>query len=154
MKRGTVKLKVSWILLILWMIIIFAFSAKNGTESDKQSELVIYVFNALGLNLNSLLGDLATFMVRKTAHFTEYLILFSFAYNLFKNYTNKKLAVVYGIILTFGYACTDEFHQIFVPGRTAKFRDVLIDTSGALFGSIVLYCRNKYRVKYRNSIVK
>lgn len=153
MKRGTAKLRISWILLILWMVVIFAFSAKNGTESDKQSELVIYVFNVLGLNLDSLLGDLATFIVRKTAHFTEYLILFSFAYNLLKNYTSKKLAIIYGIMLTFGYACTDEFHQIFVPGRTAKFRDVLIDTSGALFGSVVLYCRNRFKFKYTDSVV-
>ncbi|WP_160680241.1 VanZ family protein [Clostridium sp. C8-1-8] len=153
MKRGTAKLRISWTLLILWMVVIFAFSAKNGTESDKQSELVIYVFNALGLNLDSLLGDLATFIVRKTAHFTEYLILFGFAYNLLKNYTSKKLAIIYGVMLTFGYACTDEFHQIFVPGRTAKFRDVLIDTAGALFGSVVLYCRNIFKLKYSNSAV-
>ena len=29
------------------------------------------------------------------------------------------------------YACTDEFHQSFVPGRVAAVHDVLIDSAGA-----------------------
>ena len=32
------------------------------------------------------------------------------------------------------YAITDEFHQYFIPGRSAEIRDVLIDSSGALTG--------------------
>ena len=39
------------------------------------------------------------------------------------------------------YAATDEFHQSFVPGRTASVYDVLIDTSGACaaaYSSMVL----------------
>ena len=35
------------------------------------------------------------------------------------------------LALTFFYACTDEFHQLFVPGRAGRFSDVLIDSSGA-----------------------
>lgn len=151
MDKKKLRLKISWAALLLWMIIIFVYSSKNGTESDKQSALVIYVFNALGIDLNSMLGDLATFIVRKTAHFTEYLVLFLLAYNTFKNYLNKRSAIIYSIILTFGYACTDEIHQLFVPGRTGKFRDVLIDTSGSIFGGIVITIINK-RI-YKSKIV-
>ena len=151
MDKKKLRLKISWAALLLWMIIIFVYSSKNGTESDKQSALVIYVFNALGIDLNSMLGDLATFIVRKTAHFTEYLVLFLLAYNTFKNYLNKRSAIIYSILLTFGYACTDEIHQLFVPGRTGKFRDVLIDTSGSIFGGIVITLVNK-RI-YKSKIV-
>ncbi|GFZ34412.1 teicoplanin resistance protein VanZ [Clostridium zeae] len=151
MDKKNLKLKISWVALLFWMIIIFAYSSKNGTESDKQSALVIYVFNALGIDLNGMLGDLATFIVRKSAHFTEYLILFLLAYNVFRNYLNKKSAIVFGILLTFGYACTDEIHQLFVPGRTGKFRDVLIDTSGAIFGGMVITLINK--IRYKSKIV-
>ncbi|GKU27721.1 VanZ family protein [Clostridium folliculivorans] len=151
MDKRNLKLKISWIVLLFWMIIIFVYSSKNGTESDKQSALVIYVFNALGIDLNGMLGDLATFIVRKTAHFTEYLILFLLAYNVFRNYLNKKAAIICGIILTFGYASTDEIHQLFVPGRTGKFRDVLIDTSGSIFGGIVITLINK--IRYKSKIV-
>lgn len=29
------------------------------------------------------------------------------------------------------YACTDEYHQLFVPGRSGQLRDVMIDAVGA-----------------------
>jgi VanZ family protein len=32
------------------------------------------------------------------------------------------------------YACLDETHQIFVPGRGPSLYDVALDSSGALFG--------------------
>ena len=33
------------------------------------------------------------------------------------------------------YSCTDEFHQLFINGRSGSFRDVLIDTIGILLGT-------------------
>ena len=36
----------------------------------------------------------------------------------------------------FLYACSDEFHQAFVPGRVGQFSDVLIDMIGVLLGVI------------------
>lgn len=44
-------------------------------------------------------------------------------------------AISVGII----YACTDEFHQKFVPGRTSSLRDVCIDSIGVLTGTIILF---------------
>ena len=40
-------------------------------------------------------------------------------------------------LICFLYACSDEFHQCFVPGRTASFKDVLIDSLG--FGGVILF---------------
>lgn len=36
------------------------------------------------------------------------------------------------------YACTDEIHQLFVPGRSGQFRDVMIDSLGAFIGILIL----------------
>ena len=36
----------------------------------------------------------------------------------------------------FLYACTDELHQYFVPGRACRFKDVMIDTAGAFTGIV------------------
>ena len=36
------------------------------------------------------------------------------------------------------YATTDEFHQLFVPGRTGRLLDIGIDSCGALLGSLIL----------------
>lgn len=41
-------------------------------------------------------------------------------------------------LLAVGYAVTDEFHQFFVLGRTARFLDVGIDATGALIGLSML----------------
>jgi|SRR3989344_5293736 len=41
------------------------------------------------------------------------------------------------VILSLGYAVLDEFHQIFVPNRSASIGDVLVDMVGVLFALLV-----------------
>jgi VanZ family protein len=41
-----------------------------------------------------------------------------------------KRIFVWSLVLTFLYACSDEIHQAFVPGRSCTLGDVLIDTTG------------------------
>ena len=36
-----------------------------------------------------------------------------------------------------GYASLDEFHQSFVPGRTAAVSDVLLDTTGGATAQVI-----------------
>ena len=69
-------IKRRWILAILWMAFIFVMSQMPGERSNEQSKLVIYVFSFLGIDLNSIWGDLANYIIRKGAHFTEYFILY------------------------------------------------------------------------------
>lgn len=137
----TVKNKkvLGWVLLIVWMITIFIFSNQPGDESSKNSEFVMYIFNLLGLDLNSYFGSLATFIVRKGAHFTEYFILFMLSFNVLRFYIKGYKAIIYSILICFLYACSDEFHQLFIPGRAGMFRDVLIDTSGAILGALIMF---------------
>lgn len=133
------KKKRKLFMLILWMIIIFIFSQMPGNVSDENSKFVIYIFNLLGLNLNSAFGSLANFIVRKGAHFTEYFILYMLFLNIYKDKFHWTRALIFSLVCVFLYACTDEFHQSFVPGRGPAFRDVLIDTSGGLVALTVRY---------------
>lgn len=139
---------VAWILLIFWMSLIFYMSNQPGDISDGQSDLVIRVFSYIGIELNDYFGNLASFIVRKGAHFTEYLILYLLAYNLNKNYFNRK-AKLYSIIVVFLYACSDEIHQFFIPGREMHIRDVIIDTSGGLFGYLFISIKNKIKNSHK-----
>ena len=41
------------------------------------------------------------------------------------------------IVLSLGYALLDEFHQIFVPNRSASIGDILVDMFGVVFALIV-----------------
>ena len=71
------------------------------------------------------------------------MILYFLAYNLLRLYITRKKAYIYSLVIVFGYACSDEFHQLFVEGRSGQFKDVLIDTSGGVFGGILTFLKNK-----------
>lgn len=76
------------------------------------------------------------FVIRKTAHFLEFAVLFVL-YNrgLAKStQLTRRKGLFLSLILTIGYAMTDEFHQTMVLGRTGKPFDILIDSLGALAG--------------------
>ncbi len=129
---------ISWVLLISWMIVIFIFSNQTGDDSSSKSKFVIYLFNLMGLDLESKFGDMATFIVRKGAHMTEYFILYLFIYNVIRHYFSLRKRLFLSLIFVFLYACTDEFHQLFIPGRAGAFKDVLIDTGGGMIALILM----------------
>ena len=134
------KKNVDWLFVLGWMILIFVFSSQPGEVSSENNKFVIQVFKLLGLDLNSMLGTLSDFIVRKAAHFTEYFILYMLLYRAINTKQNWNLKVViWSLIIVFLYAFYDEFHQAFVPGRGPAFRDVMVDTSGGLTASLFLY---------------
>ncbi|MBU3218402.1 VanZ family protein [Clostridium estertheticum] len=136
------KKYLNWILVIGWMIIIFIFSSQVGQVSNENNKFVIYVFNLLGLNLNNIFGTLSDFIVRKASHFTEYFILYMLIYRAMNK--SKKIDMkifIASILIVFLYACSDEFHQSFVPGRGPAFRDVMVDTCGGLTAFLFIYIR-------------
>ena len=58
------------------------------------------------------------------------------------------------IVVSFVYACSDEFHQLYVVGRTGQFIDIVIDMIGVLFGVLVFYIYEllvKVRILGKNS---
>lgn len=135
------KKKLNIVLLIIWMIIIFAFSSAEADKSTNSSDQVINTFIEIKDKITDnktsdydkeIITDNLTYIVRKTAHVTEYLILAILMYNALYNFNinNIKLAFLLSVI----YSCTDEFHQLFVPGRTGRLVDVLIDSIGIIIG--------------------
>jgi VanZ family protein len=130
-----------WFLLIIWMIGIFIMSNQPASISDSQSEGVIKVLSAVGIDINGVFGQLANFAVRKCAHFFEYMVLALLAFNVCKLYFNTKQVVLLTIVFVFFYACSDEIHQLFVLGREGAFRDVIIDTLGGTTLILIKMCR-------------
>lgn len=138
-----IKKIISIILVILWMGLIFKMSSYNGIDSGNQSGFIVN-FIANIFNINNL--DIISFIVRKIAHLSEYLILGILVHNLIKNY-NKKTFIA--ILICIIYAISDEIHQIFVPGREFKLLDICIDSIGSIIGiymyKYILYIINKYK---------
>ena len=53
----------------------------------------------------------------------------------------RELLIPWGIAAL--YAVTDEFHQLFVPGRSGQFSDVVLDSAGALAGLLYWHWRER-----------
>jgi VanZ family protein len=81
------------------------------------------------------------FLIRKLAHFTEYFV-FSFLLLRALRGENRAWQIRWAIIalaIAAGYSAIDEFHQSFVPSRTASPWDSLLDTSAAATAQLVLW---------------
>lgn len=149
------KLLIS-LLLVFQMLFIFTMSSFGSDSSNAQSGQIIQVlrqvFPSLSSHTSGLDASALTFIVRKTAHFTEYAILgilFYFFYRQILPQKNGLRLFVLAILSSFLYACTDEIHQLFVPGRSGQFTDVLVDTLGAFCGCLLLLAIRRLRKAWR-----
>ena len=136
------------ILTICWMVLIFSFSARNADISEKDSgrvgrlvgEWFVPGFKEWNSSRQEQFVEAVDFPVRKTAHATEYAILGMLVFGtVYDEKKDRKHNFLFPWILGTSYAATDEFHQLFVPGRSGQIRDVLIDSSGVLAGLLVIY---------------
>lgn len=81
--------------------------------------------------------DMLHFVLRKCAHFSEYFVLGALAiWTWYQTKRGHSRAVAWGHC--FLIASLDECLQLFVGGRSGQFRDVLLDSVGALAGILVL----------------
>jgi VanZ family protein len=85
---------------------------------------------------------LAECLIRKSANIFLYFVLSILLYKAIKGRSNIKDYSL-AFILTTLYACTDEFHQLFIAGRSGEFRDILVDSIGALIGLVLVFLISK-----------
>lgn len=133
------------VLTIACMVTIFLFSGDNADDSSHKSskitkaavETLVKDYDEMSPEKQQSVLDKAEHIVRKLAHFSIYTLLgflASFTVGRRRLFSRKSLGV---IVFCFLYACSDEIHQLFVPGRSGMFTDVLIDTGGAVTGMLV-----------------
>ena len=146
LKGGTMKKKViKGLVVILCMVIIFLFSTDNSVESTKKSNrVIIEVTSFFKLDLSKkqqqYVIDMFFVPVRKMAHFFIYFVLGIALVSFLREFSIPiRRLLLLSIFLAFLYACTDEFHQLFVPGRSGQIIDVILDTFGASVGVFIYY---------------
>lgn len=71
------------------------------------------------------------FFILKSFHLIEYAILFIFWFIALKK-------INLSFLIAYIYSFTDELHQYFIPGRTAKLRDTFFDLAGILIGLLII----------------
>ena len=110
------------ILAVCWMAAIFMFSAQPADESQKLSDGVSYrlvsvIDNVAHKNWNDEkkeeLAQMIDYPVRKAAHMSEYALLTLLTFGAVCTKKGRRRYII-PISITFLYACTDEFHQLFV----------------------------------------
>jgi len=139
------KKKVLLVLVIIVNILIWVNSSLPATISSSQSGFVANIIYPLFKWLFDY--ETSTYLIRKLAHFTEFLILgvlVTLLYNEFKLNKYLLIAFTHGLMV----AIIDETIQLFVPGRAGLVSDVLIDLSGVIIGILISYLIiNKRKVK-------
>jgi len=140
--------------LIAWLAFISFASSDNfnaGNTSRIIGPLILWLFP------NTTPETLATihFITRKIAHFTEYAILGFLAARAFR--TSPRPAIsnrwfLICVILVIVYALLDEYHQSFVPSRTASIFDSLIDMAGGLTALLVVRKRTADTTRVHGSV--
>lgn len=124
--------------VILWAALIFTFSSHIFTAAST-SRIITPLIRWLFPHASLLFVLRANYFIRKGAHVFEYFVFSLLLYYAIRNkrsWTLKSALLVIAIV--FLYACSDELHQIFVPGRGAAFRDVMLDTSAGILAQIAV----------------
>ena len=147
------------------MALIFWFSSQNSeNSSDLSRGFLMFIINMFPGTADLDAGaklELAISMnglIRKLAHFSVYTALGISSAAVVWSFSGKpvKWSILISVPFCALYSLTDEFHQSFVNGRSGELRDIMIDSSGALFGGIilVLVVNAVIRMKYKKEVNK
>lgn len=121
--------------LIAWLAFISFASSDNfnaGNTSRIIGPLILWLFPSTSPETLTLIH----LITRKLAHFTEYLILGFLAARAFRTYRRWFLICLAVVVLN---ALLDEYHQSFVPSRTASIYDSFIDMAGGLTALLIVW---------------
>jgi len=131
-----------WLPLLIWLCVIFVGST-DLMSAEQTSRFLVPFLRWLKPDIST--GALAQvhFFVRKLGHISEYAILAILLWRALRSGTNLriKMSLLFvAVWLACGiFAAGDEFHQSFVPSRTASLLDVMIDLSGAFIGLAICF---------------
>lgn len=143
MKKTDRKIRICATLLVVNVLFIWGNSLLPGSVSGAIShfvrDILAYIFPGGSSDPDSGHG-----LLRKLAHFTEFACLgalFAWLFGMLRR------PLLFALPCGFAVACIDETIQRFVPDRGPAFKDVLIDTSGALLGIGLLFLGYTIRKK-------
>lgn len=143
-----------FVLSLLWMMVIYWKSSEPYQMQDVKPLLHSAISESQLLNVLPHIeftydGDFVTyqkpysmfeFFIRKCGHVTEYLILTLFVRQTFASMTlSKSASWLLSFVIPVLYACTDEYHQTFVVGRTGHGIDVGVDSIGVVLALLSIF---------------
>jgi VanZ family protein len=138
-----------WIPAICVAVLISTFSSHYFSSAETSKILIPFLHWIFPAASAHTLSRIHT-AIRKMAHVTEFAV---FSIAVFHGVRGARYGwrlkwALITLIIAVSYAGLDEWHQSFVPMREARFRDVLIDSTGALLAQVLVWI---YAKLHRNS---
>ena len=130
-----------WVVTAAWAgtISVLSTAAYSGSVTGW---LLAQLLLSLHIHLTPQAFATIHFLIRKLAHGSEYAIFGLLLYHSFevRHGEGWNARSAFGALVVGGlFSLVDEYHQSFVPGRTASLVDCGIDTVGVLLGIVLLY---------------
>ena len=134
--------------LVVWAALIFigSSSALSSANTSVVLRPVLWLFP----HASEATLALIHFLVRKAGHLIEYAILALFAARALRTSTRELLRTRWfwvSLLFVVAYSLSDEFHQSFVPSRTASIYDCMIDSVGGFVALTMLWWRRHKKRK-------
>jgi VanZ family protein len=136
-----------WVPAVAWMGMVLL--ASSDPFSARNTAVVLHA--VLSWTIGSVdphTFNLVHFLVRKSAHFTEYAILSALWFRALRVHLNSLWRIrwaLLGLVISLSVAIVDEWHQSMVPSRTSSARDVLLDLTGAMFAQFLIWYALRHR---------
>lgn len=137
-KRATRRTVAFVAAVLLWTAFIWIHSTVPGYASTAESDAVVSRLEQFFIWLGVSDPLTMTLIVRKAAHVSEYALLGFLVCGVVLSLAGRerRRVVLAGVYLV-AVPSIDECIQLFVPGRSGMFTDVLIDLCGIAIGVLV-----------------
>lgn len=143
-KQSTRFVVVSWVAVAVWACFIFFMSSNTSTGLNEGLGIFSSIYRAMQDVQASILGPDAD-VLSSIAHFCVYTVFGALLANALRCHMPLRRACLVAIACASLYGVSDEFHQLFVPGRMCDPVDWMVDTAGATLGSGIFYAVQRKR---------
>ena len=135
------KLDRKWaVATCLMVLLIWGNSMVSGTGSGSLSLSIMEAVRGFLHGMGLPYEWVTNFVVRKCAHFTEYMVLGILTTHAFDIEGHRTIDVLLPTaVFLLLIPSIDETIQLFVPGRAGMITDVMIDCCGAMTGVVLRY---------------
>jgi VanZ family protein len=137
-----------WAPVLAWMALIFTASG-DAASVQRSDGILATLFRWLHISVTPSQLEFIRLIARKGAHMAEYMVLALLCWRALmagKLGWSRSVAIL-AVAISIAYACSDEFHQTFVDGRSGSPLDVLIDTIGALIGIACIWIAQQIKAR-------